>query len=283
MTEHPLDLLESYALRLLLPESETEVADHLQACDGCRQRVRDIEQTLGLLAYATPPRELPAGSEDRLLARIEALRLEERAARHASIGQPSVSASPVSAPQPRRLVPRQLRRASWPSRAVYALGAAAAVLLLAIGMLGANLSATHATNDRLTAQVRAQQTALALIADPNVIVRALKPTERVADGAQGKMAMNPQTNQGVLVVSHLPTLSRGKTYEFWLVHETPTSNGTTREDVTPVDTFTVDANGSAVVSFTSRASFDSVRNAGISIEHSGGAAHPDSPMIMLLA
>lgn len=306
MTEHPLDVLENYALRLLSPESEAGVSEHLARCAECYGRLLDIEQTLGLLAYSVPMYEPPDGTEERLLARVTALRQEERALRRSANASPEPLPEPVSAtssassassvranvvPVPIATSPAsqrhrgrlQLRRTVWPSRVVYGLVAAAAVLLVAVGTLGANLIATHSTNGQLQGEVRAQQTALALFGDPNTTIRQLRVSEPEANGAKGKMAMSPKTNQGVLVVSHLPQLAHDKTYQLWLVHDATDGTGAAHEDVIPVSTFRVDATGSAVISFTSSVPISTVSNAGISIEHSGGAAHPDSPMIMLLA
>lgn len=160
--------------------------------------------------------------------------------------------------------------------------AVAAALALAVGLLNAQTATLRQRNAALQAQASAQQTALTIVAAPGAFVRQLAATQQAARGAVGAMAMDPSTGQGVLLISHLPVLPAGKSYEFWIVQQQASATGAT-ETVHPITTFMVSEGQVARVVFTAQLPSSQIVNAGISIERAGGVAQPDSPMIMLFA
>jgi len=315
---HPTDSLEAYALHLLSAEDEREVAGHLRTCAACQERLRIIEQALGQLAYLAPPVAPPPTAEDQLFARIADLRrAEQRAASSAALAPhvPSrVEDRHTSAMVPEALPPTPMPVASarhGPQRGTpapaspsghisrrersqaaalfprpasslwfYALSLAAVVLLVAVGVLAANLSATRSANATLTAQVRAQQTILTMLSNPHTTVYHLSPTTSALAGATGTIILDPTSHKGMLLARNLPPLPSGKTYEFWLVQAVPGQSGAV---TLPVGTFDVQNDGSGELVFTNSVPVSRLRNAGISIEPTGGVKTPDTPMLMLMS
>jgi hypothetical protein len=94
------------------------VRAHLQTCAECQIRLREVEDSLSLLAYAAPAAALPAGAEERFMARIATTRANGRASIPMTPG-----ASASSARNPRRPV---RRRTLW----LTAASLVAAILLL---------------------------------------------------------------------------------------------------------------------------------------------------------
>lgn len=293
MTQHPNDLLEDYALHLLPATVEQSVAEHLAGCADCRQRVDSLERALGLLALAAPHALPPEDAEERLLQRVNALRRAEVS----SLGPAVARRQQRQAAGPRELShpPRWLSMASSPargaatrsgerrrSRVMVGLLAVAAALALAVGLLGAQTASLRHRNAVLQAKASAQETALAIVAAPGALVRQLAPAQQAAKGAIGAMAMDPSSGRGVLLISSLPVLPKGKTYEFWIVQQQTSPSGET-ETVHPITTFTAASGEVARVAFSVQLPSSQIVNAGISIEPAGGVAHPDSPMIMLFA
>lgn len=286
MTIHPTDQLESYALGALSPDEMLTVAGHVERCPVCQERLHELDGTLGLLAALAPDMSPPDGAEDRLFARIAQLRAdtsrraapsEQMSAPEAAV--PQVTATPV---RPIGTISSRSRQVSYARmrRAVYGLVAVAASLLIVVGILSARLSTAQTVNAELTQRNAQQQQALGIMVSPGAVVRHLVATEPTAGGATGTMAMDPASKNGVFVVSRLPQLPPGKIYEFWLVRS---HAGTSEGEAIPTGTFGVDGTGAAVYAFSSTFAADQLGNAGVSVEPAGGATHPDSPMIMLIA
>lgn len=275
MMTHPSDQLESYALGALGPDEAARLARHVQGCATCQQRLREIDRTLGLLATLAPEALPPAGAEDRLFARIAELRQSTPFAKHLA-SAPTVSMSPRSSATARL---RQLPD-SWARRAFYGVALLAALLLITVGILAGQLHAAQTANAALAAQLTQQQRTPSVLNSPGTVVRHLVATDKAAGGATGTMVMDPTNKDGVFLVSQLPQLPPEKTYEFWLVQTSP---GSAEGETIPTSIFSVDATGQALVAFNTEVAAARLSNAGVSVEAAGGAAHPDSPMIMLIA
>ncbi|MBA3826477.1 MAG: anti-sigma factor [Ktedonobacterales bacterium] len=262
MSHHPTELLEAYALRLLSPALEQEVADHLADCAHCRAEVAAQEDALPLLAYAAPPHLPPPDLEDRLLARVAQIRRDER------------MASPATTP-PTPIVGRPARSAPMPPRRVWvsALGALAAVVILALvaTRLFSSGSTPISYRDRLASQARAALHA------PHAQGAFLTATTIGPPDAVAVLATDPATDRGVLLVGHMPSLPSNQTYEFWLVH---TMNG--QATSTAQGPITLRADGTGELDIPA-AGVTLIQNAGISVEPVGKPiTTPDSPMLLLL-
>ena len=105
---------------------------------------------------------------------------------------------------------------------------------------------------------------------PTTITVALKGTKAQPD-AQGQLIADPGSQSAVLVVTGLPPLQPGKTYQVWLIANAPVSAGL----------LTVDANGQGVLIITSKESIGSFKSLGISVEPQGGSPQPTGDIVVL--
>jgi anti-sigma-K factor RskA len=89
--------------------------------------------------------------------------------------------------------------------------------------------------------------------------------------AQGQLIADPTSQSAVLVVTGLPPLEPGKTYQVWLIANAPVSAGL----------LTTDANGQGVLIITSTESIGSFKSLGISVEPKGGSPQPTGDIVVL--
>jgi hypothetical protein len=104
----------------------------------------------------------------------------------------------------------------------------------------------------------------------NVITVSLKSTEE-QPRPLGQLIADPNDRSAVLVISGLPPLEPGKTYQVWLIGEAPVSAGL----------LTVDENGQSVLVITSEEAIGSFNSLGISIEPEGGSLEPSDEIVVL--
>jgi anti-sigma-K factor RskA len=102
------------------------------------------------------------------------------------------------------------------------------------------------------------------------ITVSLKGTQ-AEPNAQGQLIANPASQSAVLVVTGLPPLEPGKTYQVWLIADAPVSAGL----------LTVDASGQGVLIITSTESIGSFKSLGISVEPKGGSLQPTGDIVVL--
>jgi anti-sigma-K factor RskA len=105
----------------------------------------------------------------------------------------------------------------------------------------------------------------------NIITVSLKGTQ-VQPQAQGQLIADPDSESAVLVISGLPKLEPGKTYQVWLIDGgAPISAGL----------LSVDENGQGVFIVNSEESIGSFNSLGISIEPDGGSQEPTGDIVVL--
>ena len=75
----------------------------------------------------------------------------------------------------------------------------------------------------------------------------------------------------MMVISGLPPLEPGQTYQVWLIGNAPVSAGL----------LTVDENGQSVLIITSEEAIGSFNSLGISIEPEGGSMAPTGEIVVL--
>src|SRR4029453_6246100 len=99
---------------------------------------------------------------------------------------------------------------------------------------------------------------------------SLKGTN-VQPQAQGQLIADPASQSAVLVVTGLPPLEPGKTYQVWLIAGAPVSAGL----------LTVDSEGRGVFVVTKTESIGSFQSLGISVEPDGGSPQPTGDIVIL--
>jgi anti-sigma-K factor RskA len=271
MTTHPIDLLEDYALKILSSKEETEVSEHLSSCENCLAIVQSLEETFSMLAYALPAVKPPDELEERIMARISVTpQLQEKEFR-----LPDQRISPEENISPTKLNHsaskyRQIPR--WRLWQGVVAGIAAILVLTFFVYRQANQPHPSLPIDQqLILQARSA------LGNPKAQVYILKATPEAPSSAIGTIAIDPETRQGVLVVTQLNQLPPDKVYELWLVQNVDQIDHTL-----PITTFSIANNTFKEVRFVAPYAATTLKNAGLSIESVGGVQTPDSPMIMLI-
>lgn len=90
--------------------------------------------------------------------------------------------------------------------------------------------------------------------------------------ASGKLMMNPDTHQALLLVSDIPPLTEGKTYQLWIIDNgNPVSMGT----------FEVDRDGNHMMEIKSMPEPTERSRFAVTLEPEGGMPHPTGDIYLL--
>ncbi|HSL31583.1 MAG TPA: anti-sigma factor [Anaerolineales bacterium] len=253
------ELLPFYALDVLSDEERELVERYLAEHPEARQQLEELNEATSALPHGVQPVQPSPRSKAALMARVAA---DQKAA---------ARSVPREQPSPRRasLFENLFRALS--------LGAATVAILWAIVL---NLQVARLQNQvaALNEQIASQSASLEMIVanlpqtDPsNVITVALRGTE-VQPQVQGQLIVNPDSQSAVLVITGLPRLEEGQTYQVWLINGgAPVSAGL----------LAADENGQAVFLVTSQEPIGSFRQLGISIEPQGGSLEPTGDIVVL--
>ena len=257
--DHIDELLPFYALDALSDEERELVERYLAEHPEARQQVEELSAAVSAVPYGVQPVQPSPRSKAALMARVAA---DQKAA------APSV--------QQDRSAPRRTLRFENLFRAL-SLGAAAVAILWAVvlNLQVARLqSQVTALNDRIAAQSESLDRIITSLpqSDPsNVMTVALRGTD-IQPQVQGQLIVNPDSQSAVLVITGLPPLDAGQTYQVWLINGgAPISAGL----------LAADENGQAVFIVTSEESIGSFSQLGISIEPQGGSLQPTGEIIVL--
>lgn len=250
-------LLPFYALDALTDEERELVEKYLTEHPEARQQVKEMENAVSALPYGVTPVEPSRDTKERLMARVAA----DAEVRARSSGQ---AARPPA------------RRASLFENLFRTFSlVTAAVAIIWVIILNAQVlrlrSQMAALNEQVAAQSESLDRVIETLNQTNVITVSLKGTE-VQPHAQGQLIANPESQSAVLVISGLPKLEPGKTYQVWLINGGgPVSAGLLR----------VDENGQAVFIVTSPETIGSFKSLGISVEPDGGSPQPTGEIVVL--
>jgi hypothetical protein len=246
-------LAPSAALGALEPDDAAFVREHLATCPRPHPDLRDAMAVAAAIGWAMPDEDLPSPAlRDRVLARARA---------------DTSAATPAS--------PGHRRQAPWRWIAGGA-GALAAAGVLAVAVLAGQVAALRAELDA------ASHDLLAFAAD---LDRAQGWIERaVANGASAffmdgegdgalarfMLVVEDDASGAVLLMTGLPPLAEGETYELWVERD---------GQVTGVATFVPNREGLAALAID--ASVAGIRQAMITIEPAGGSAQPDPDDVIM--
>lgn len=252
------ELLPFYALDALSDEERQLVEGYLAEHPEARQQIEEMGQAASALPYSVTPVEPSSDAKRALMARVAA----------------DAEAHSLVSPQrePERDVNRFENLFRWFSLA------SAAVAIIWVIVLNAQVARLRNEISALNQQVAAHSKSLNQIitnlpqtGPSNVITVSLKGTQ-VEPQAQGQLIANPESQSAVLVISGLPKLEAGKTYQVWLIDgSVPVSAGLLK----------VDENGQAVFIVTSKESIGSFKSLGISVEPEGGSPQPTGDIVVL--
>jgi len=217
----------AYALDALTEIERAAFARHIAACEACAAEVAELTETasrLGAAAAVSPPSRM----RDAVLAEVS---------------------------RTRQVAPGRVERAPQGDVRVWRRWTAAAVAagVIALGGIG---TVWVVQNTRVS-DARSQTQALeSLISAGDLKVRQAA----VADG-RVTVAISPSRNEGVVVMSGLPTPPDGKVYQLWLIR----NNNATSAGVMAAG----QSSGTATLSNVAGAD-----TFGVTIEPVGGSAQP---------
>ena len=173
------ELTAGYALDALDASERDAFEAHLPGCEQCQQELESFWTTTAALALAASGPEPTSALRERILADARA--------------EPRQNVIPFE-PRRRRVAP-----------VLGAVAAVAAVVALALGLWGSNLSSDL---DETRAALERERAAAAVLADPDARSVALVEGDgRLVVGSDG---------ESVLVVDGLGPAPAGKTYELWV-------------------------------------------------------------------
>jgi anti-sigma-K factor RskA len=184
------DLLGAFALGAVDAEEAAAVRAYVASNAEAQEELAELMAGVDVLSLSVPPLEPPAGLRDRIAA----------AALAEAPSAPPSAVPDHPTPDTQHLTPVPIRPpASFWSRATPWAAAAAALLLIAAGLLLWNL------------QLRGQ-----LAETPVTQTVALAPTD-AAPGASGEVRYLPDQQLFFVDVRDLPPLAEGQVYEVWLI------------------------------------------------------------------
>ena len=253
------ELLPFYVLDALTEEEKELVDSYLVEHPEARPQIQDLQPGAAAVPYSVSPVEPPRRVKEALMARVTAdVRARERS-----------SAGVVSQQARRGLRFDDLFR-------VLSLGAATLAILWAF-VLNAQVARLQneisALNQQMAVQSQSIDELIRNLPQTNqsdVITVSLKSTE-AQPRPLGQLIADPNDRSAVLVISGLPPLEPGKTYQVWLIGNAPVSAGL----------LTVDENGQSVLIVTSEEAIGSFNSLGISIEPEGGSTEPTGKIVVL--
>ena len=246
------DGLALLVLGALPPAESARLESHIADCGECAAERRLAAEVVEMLPWAVPQAEPPAGVEERLRART---------------GRPGAHL-------------RLRERVPWRRRMTWVAAAAAALLLLNVGLAGATgllysreqvalaeLDASHrqAAFDRL---------AMATLASGSGRTLALHSTA-AAGAAYGVFRMDAGSGQIVLVAYGLPLPPTGRVYQGWM------HRGSERISVGVFAPQGPDAVVLLTESGQSTTLLLQVDGFGITLEPVGGSPAPTGPAVMV--
>ena len=266
MDPHIEELLPFYALDALTEEEKKEVESYLAEHPEARLQIQEMQSGASALPYSVAPVEPPRHVKEALMKRVTSdVQARERSSTR------SVPSAPVtSEPVQRGFRLEDLFR-------VLSLGTAAIAIIWAF-VLNAQVAGLQKEIASLNEQVATQSQSIANIVEtpqtnePDIITVSLKST-RDESRPLGQLIANPNDKSAVVVISGLPPLEPGQTYQVWLIGDAPVSAGL----------LTVDEHGQSVLIITSEESIGSFKSLGISIEPEGGSEQPTADQIVVLS
>lgn len=230
--------LSAYAINALDADETAALQAHLQACDSCRAELAGYQRVSSGLLSALPPQAPRPALKRTLVARL---------------------------PSAKKSV-----RLRWQLGWSFGQLATATALTLLLGMnifSSVQMRALQTQQAELARQLEMEQTALAMIASPGA------DTLPVSDGnVAGSLIVNREKNSAILILSNLPELKKGETYQIWFIEP---DDGRVSAGL-----FEVNRDGSiTIASLASKDSLQAYTGIGVTVEPAGGSDQPTGPKV----
>ncbi len=244
LNRHFDDQIAIYALGSISGKEKEELEAHLRDCASCRAKLLEARALVNLLPRSVEPIQPSPETKRGLFARVEADLAQAPPVR------------PRTVPAARSTGPRGMRL----SIPTFAVGLAAVLILLVVGLVGASFAS----------QLIEQREIAAILNNPSSQTRVIAGTKD-APTAQGKLVAAPGETRAVLLVNGLTPLPPDKTYEFWLIRGA---------QPVPAGLFNVDANGDATRLVTAPQDISAFDKLGVTIEQRTGEQTPKGTLVM---
>ena len=273
-----VELLPGYVLGALDPDEARLVEAYLAAHPEAQREVEELQETLGLLAFAAPPLAPPPSAKAALLDRIE--RMTPPPAGGAS-SPPTGNPLTPALPEPLSLRRQQAGPVPLARRWRVAFAAVAAALIVALVGWNVNLQRQIGMVERevtsLNTQISAQSETVALgrLVSERQFAHPLTSSTVSSYGSSGPagyLYADPGGAVGLMNCYWMPTLADDRLYQVWLVR----ADGERESG----GTFTVDDRGNASVVIRASASFNTYTSVGVTTEPLPGSSGPTTPRVV---
>jgi anti-sigma factor RsiW len=247
----------AYVCDAIGPEERAAFEAHLSECEACETEVAELREVTAILGIAAA--EQPSANLKQLVdARIRVTRQQPPVV---SAQTPETPQSATSAEGGQVSDPKRRSASRW---AGWALAAALAGVV-------AGLSVHAASQQRQITSISAQASAMQqLLSAPD----ATTVHASASSGGQGVVVYSRSRGEAAVVLTGLPTLPSGRTYQLWLMDSagaaTARSIGLVGGSGTSNSPVLADA-------------LDSATTVGLTIEPAGGSAKPTTTPIMVVS
>ena len=252
------ELAGAFALGALPAAESSACEEHLATCEVGHPGLAELLEVASLLPFAADEVEPPVRLLDNLIAAALAERPDRQAGEPPASAAipPAVAAMPAdggAAPVP---IATARRRRAWASPGIWA---AAALLLIAIGLGAWNVSLRRSLDDKTNDADRQARALAALTSGKQVVPLTGQSSGQIA------LVENPDGSAS-LVLRNVPPAPPGKVYEAWFIR-----------DGKPVGAGLFSANGEIVVPL--QGSPLGAQLVAVTVEPTGGSPQPTSDII----
>lgn len=273
------DLLPAYALGAADADEARRVDEHLEECAECRADLLAWRRSAEELAGSAEPVAPSPGVRERLLAEVVGGAAADRRDRPGRPGGPEAPRGATTA----------ARGTRFHLAAVVALSAVA-LAALAWGLIGQSrlrgevetlehqvaqlenrLEVADVELARSRSELRSAQAVLALLAGTSPRQDVLLAGLETAPGGYGRLIIDPENRQAVLLAGDLPPLPEGRVYQLWSL-----SDGTPA----PAGIFETVADGTAIHR-VENVPAEAPDGWAVTIEPEGGVPQPTGPMVLV--
>jgi anti-sigma-K factor RskA len=259
-----------YAMRSLPADEMTAVAAALRDNPQAQQELARIQDDLALLALSVDQQAAPAGSFERLQARMR----ETFPAGATSV--PAGKAIEMTATQTEFAAVPSTRRSKWAVITPWAIAACLAIACSILGYRTASLNdaldGESALVSNLAAKASRAQQVLEVLNAPNAQRVTLAAT-KIQPAPTAHAVYLAERGALMMEANNLKPVPAGKTYELWVI---PASGAAPM----PAGTFTPNGEGYASVVLPTLPSGVPAKAFGITIEDAGGSKTPTMPIVL---
>jgi anti-sigma-K factor RskA len=257
------ELVPLLALDVLDVDERDVLEDHLAGCTACLEDLAGYSETAAAIALALPQHEPSAGLKTRVLSTAKRARV-------------------LLPPPP--LGPQPARTASWQDSRFARLRVSLTGMVAGLALLLAAGSTVWALN--LRAELDAQSARIASLSERaqnygkvTAVLQAADTQVRILEGmgngqgAFGRVYIDPDTSDGMMMVRGLPPLPAGRVYQLWVVG----ADG--QRQSAGVLTWT-DKSGNGYTLIQCPDTLARWKSFGVTEEPSGGSPAPTTPRVL---